>query len=417
METVDWDRLYEAVKGPVPAPVVTGFNANIDRIIPVTAALLSALLTQEGPGFSILHERLLRSMRYCTADELFIGCQEGFCRFLDFFSADGIPAIGGQAAIAAIQLRRIGMAPVTCAVPAAGPLTRGMLQTAGIHPASFGPGTRERSDTVHLIFEYSPGLVPLAAGVVPRNNRLIVSPVHDPSTAIVPADGEDSFLEQVAACSRAFLSGYQYLRTEEEFTAAAAQLRKIRTVHPRMRTHVECVSGLQPEVLSLMLQHILPETDSIGLNEHELGLYARVLGGPDREPAAGPAASPVNLVRQAITLARATGAARIHVHTFGYYLAILRTGAILPAPSRDALLFSAREAAQAAGGAPVVLSPEGLRAYAGIDAAFGPGRAPGIFQAGDHFIVVVPTQIAQDVRKTTGLGDILSSTAFVADPF
>jgi ADP-dependent phosphofructokinase/glucokinase len=417
MDAGDWEDLYRYVQGPQPAPVVTGFNANIDQIIPVTAALMGSLARQDGPDFATLHKRLLHSMRYCTADEIFISDRQVFSGFVKFFSDDGSPAIGGQAAIAAIQMRRIGMSPVICAVPAAGPQTREMMLQAGIHPGSFGQETTEHPDIIHLIFEHRPGLVPIADGVVPRSNRLIVSPVHDHSTALIPANGEDSFRKQVAACRHAFLSGYQYLRTEQEFVAAAGQLRRIRAIHPLMRTHVECVSGLEPQVLLLMLRHILTETDSIGLNEHELGMYARVLGEPERQPAADLPIFPVDLVREAIALAQATGAARIHIHTFGFYIAILEGGTIRPELSRDALLFAAKETAKEAGGTGRGLSREGLLAYAAVRETFGPEEARGIFRSENRVVVLVPTYVSQEIRKTTGLGDILSSTAFVADPF
>ena len=90
----------------------------------------------------------------------------------------------------------------------------------------------------------------------------------------------DSFLEQIASCRRAFLSGYQYLRTEQEFVTAARQIRMIRNVHPLMRTHVECVSGADRNVMAMMLRHIIPNTDSIGLNERELGLFMHALRAP-----------------------------------------------------------------------------------------------------------------------------------------
>jgi ADP-dependent phosphofructokinase/glucokinase len=32
-------------------------------------------------------------------------------------------------------------------------------------------------------------------------------------------------------------------------------------------------------------------------------------------------------------------------------------------------------------------------------------------------VILVPTYISQNINKTTGLGDMLSSTAFVADQF
>jgi ADP-dependent phosphofructokinase/glucokinase len=56
-------------------------------------------------------------------------------------------------------------------------------------------------------------------------------------------------------------------------------------------------------------------------------------------------------------------------------------------------------------------------AYAAVREVFGPDRPRGIFRVDDRVVVLVPTYISQNVQKTTGFGDILSSTAFVADRF
>ena len=415
--TGTWADLYQSLQRPEPGPVMTGFNANIDRVIPVTRALLDDLRQQTGPGFGTLIDHLEQSMRHCSADEMVIEDPAVFHTLSGFFSTAGSLAIGGQAGIAAIQMRMLNIAPVTCAVPGAGPHTRTMLQDAGIIPLTFDPGTGDNPDIIHLIFEYSPGLVPVAGGVVPRSNRFIVSPAHDPSTVLIPGIREDSFLEQIATCRRAFLSGYQYLRTEQEFVTAARQLLRIRGVHPRMRTHVECVSGATPSVLSMMLDNILKNTDSIGLNEHELAMFIQALGAPDQRLSEVLPSSPVALVRDALALAHATGVPRLHLHTFGYYILVLKPGVGQPGLSRNALFVAARQTADAAGGSGQVLSREGLQAYSDIRTDFGPDESPGIFRIGDRIVVIIPTWISQNIKKTTGLGDILSSTAFVADPF
>ena len=417
MDTGTWAELYQSVKRPQACPVLTGFNANIDRIITVTPGLLRDLKTQAGPGFGALLKGLEHSMRYCSADEMVIGDSSGFPAISDFFSTTGSLAPGGQAGIAAIQMRRLNIASVTCAVPGAGPLTRTMLRDAGVCPISFEPETGDNSDSVHLVFEYEPGLVPVARGVVSRSNRFIVSPAHDPSDVIIPKEQESVFLEQIAGCWRAFLSGYQFLQTEQEFVTAARQLGRIRGIHSRMRTHVECVSGVLPRILPLLLDHILKNTDSIGLNEQELGIFTRALGEPEQRSPAVPQSSPVALVQDALSLVHATGVPRLHLHTFGNYILILKPGTGNPELSRNALLVAAEEAAGAAGGSGPVLSQEGVRAYAEIRTAFGPDESPGIFVTGDRIVVIIPTLIAHPVQKTTGLGDIISSTAFVADPF
>jgi ADP-dependent phosphofructokinase/glucokinase len=244
-----------------------------------------------------------------------------------------------------------------------------------------------------------------------------VSPVHNASTVIIPDAAVHSFLEQISACRRAFLSGYQYLRTEQEFVTAAQQIRLIRSVHPLMRTHVECVSGTDRNGVAMMLRHIFPNTDSIGLNERELGLFMHALQAPDPASVAVLPASPVACVRDAIALADATGLPRVHLHTFGYYILILKSETSKPELSRNALLFAARVTASTAGGEEQILSPEGTRAYEAIREVFGPDEMPGIFRKDDRVIILVPTCISQNIQKTTGLGDILSSTAFVADRF
>ena len=73
--------------------------------------------------------------------------------------------------------------------------------------------------------------------------------------------------------------------------------------------------------------------------------------------------------------------------------------------------------ADTAGPGNQVLSGEGLRAYAEIQKLFGPDEIPGIFNIHDWIVILVPAYIAKNVQKTTGLGDILSSTAFIADTF
>jgi ADP-dependent phosphofructokinase/glucokinase len=417
MNTGVWENLYQSIQIPRLDPVVTGFNANIDRVIPVTPDILRSLEHLAVHGFDTIHDRLKQSMRYCTADEIFIREPSVYARLLQSFSRSGVLSLGGQAGIAAVHLRSLGMPSVTCAVPGAGPMTCTLLQEAGAFPMTFEPEASDRSDIIHLIFEYSPGLVPIADGVVPRSNRFIVSPAHNSSTVLIPQASVNTFLEQIIACRRAFLSGYQYLQTHHEFVTAARQIRMIQRVNPLMRTHVECVSGADRKVMTMMLRYIIPNTDSMGLNERELGLFTHVLRAHDPASAAIVPSSPVDCIRHAIALADATDVPRIHLHTFGYYLLILKSETPTPELSRNALLFAARVTANAAGLKEQVLSREGLLAYAAVRDMLGPDEAPGIFRYDNRIIVLIPTYISPHIQKTTGLGDILSSTAFVADQF
>ena len=53
-------------------PVMTGFNANVDRVIRVTPALLKSFEQHEVPGFDAILPRMKESMRFSAADEVVI---------------------------------------------------------------------------------------------------------------------------------------------------------------------------------------------------------------------------------------------------------------------------------------------------------------------------------------------------------
>lgn len=412
-----WEDLYQSLQKPQMDPVMTGFNANIDRIIQMTPGMLESFEQHALGGFDTILPRLKQSMSSCSADEMIISEPARYHELSGYFSSTGTLSVGGQAGIAAVHLKRFGIQHVTCVIPAAGQQTCALLEKAGVIPLTFASAGGGQSDNIHLVFEYAPYMVPLADGVIPRNNRFIVSPLHDSSSVVIPEAAVNSFQQRISACRRAFLSGYQYLQTEQEFITAARQIRRIRTVHPCMRTHVECVSGADRPVMALMLRHIFPHTDSIGLNERELGLFMHVVRGSSPAFTGIPSNSPVALVRDALALADATGVSRIHLHTFGYYVLILKSEITEPEVSRNALLLAARVAADTVGPKGAVLSQEGLLAYASVQDAYGPDDTTGIFTDNGHTVIIIPTWISRNIQKTAGLGDIISSTAFVADHF
>jgi ADP-dependent phosphofructokinase/glucokinase len=119
----------------------------------------------------------------------------------------------------------------------------------------------------------------------------------------------------------------------------------------------------------------------------------------------------------ALELCRVLDLKRLHVHTFGYYILIIRGDTVDAGRSRNALLYAAREVATAAGGTGTGISADGISAVMMAEQSFGPPVSPGIFKEDSCWILVVPTLIARGITKSSGLGDILSSTAFVADEF
>jgi ADP-dependent phosphofructokinase/glucokinase len=353
-------------------------------------------------------------MQTCTADELFIRDPVVYQQFIRHFR--GCDVIGGQAGIAAVHLMSAGAEGAICIAPSMGGITWGMLREAGVMIPGASGGTVDQPDTIHLVFEYPPGLVPLAEGAVPRNNRFIVSPLHDPSTVILDSDTMREFRNAASTCTRAFLSGYQYLTSEREFLIAAGQIVEAKKQNPSLRIHVEWVTVTNHEITGHFIRHILPRADSLGLNEQELGLVYQGLNPAVARNHGETFRSASVLAKQAIEICQSTGLIRLHLHTFGYYIVVCKDP-LHPEKTRDALLFASRSAVQAAGGTEYGIVAEGLRAIEDIAGAFGREVSPGIFNSGEYCVIVIPSLIARGIVKTAGMGDRISSLAFVADPF
>ncbi len=416
MVDITWQKLYDNACFKTPTSTIVGFNVNLDRVITVTTTLLTSALF-DLPELSELRSRLVHSMSTCTAEEWFVTDQQQYQRFTRIFAACGHLVIGGQAGIAAVHLASTGISDVLCITHSPGPETKKILDEAGVHLMNVGAKIEQFSDVIHLIFEYAPGLVPMVDEVIPRNNRFIVSPVHPPESVLIMSDKMDAFNAGISQYTRAFLSGYQYLQTEEEFSCAAIQILQLKKYNPDMRIHVECVSVTDNRVISSFIHHILPVTDSIGLNENELVLLLHCLDPQNPEYKFPKKLSPVQQVNGALNACKKLGLKRLHLHTFGYYVLVIRNECAQPEASLNALLFASRTVARATQGSGGEISPLGICAYDEINRIYGPPLSKGIFRNNTHTIVMIPTIIVKNIMKSSGLGDILSSSAFVADQF
>jgi ADP-dependent phosphofructokinase/glucokinase len=411
MEDRTWRDIYRNLEPPRLGRIIVGFNVNIDRAIPVTKDLLRALPPLHGE-MAMFQDRLYQSMHTCTADELFVRDARQYRQFIHHFP--GSSAIGGQAGIAAVQLASAGAPGVICIAPCMGIATRTLLREAGVAIPGRLQVPAEQPDAVHLVFEHSPGLVPLAPGVVPRNNRFIVSPLHDPATVLLKGEMLKEFRNAAASCDRAFLSGYQYLTSDREFLIAAEQLHGAKKQNPDLVIHTEWVGVADCAITGRFIRHIVPHAHRLGVNERELGFLYRCLQTGMSRDRGQTDYSASTLALQALEICRSTGLMRLHVHTFGYYVAVCKDHRD-PKKTRDALLSASRIAAHAAGGNTSGIVPEGLRALEHTTAAFGPELSPGIFHTGEYHVIVIPSLIADDITKTAGMGDRISSLAFAAE--
>jgi ADP-dependent phosphofructokinase/glucokinase len=410
-----WQDRYRRVHHPTLPESCTGFNANIDVIIPVTKEFISSELLAQ-VEFSEFRSRLVHSMEYCTAEEWFISDIPAYQKISTAFSGQGNTVIGGQAGIASVHLASIGIQNVLCLVSCAGPKTLGILTSTRVRPVSVPCRRPAVADTFHLIFEYSPGIIPVAEGVVPRNNRFIVSPVHDPATVLIPDESLDEVSRTIAKCRRAFISGYQYLQTDTQFQAAAGQIRALKSKNRHLAIHIECVATSDNDIIKGFLDHILKDADSAGMNEHELLQFLDFLEGNNILHDRNRQLSPIDIVEGAVKICKKTGIRRLHVHTFGYYVLVLDPVFAFPSESQNALLFASTTVADVAGKEYARISEAGIDALRQVSAIYRE-KEPGIISVDEYTVVIIPTIISYNITRTTGLGDILSSTAFVADRF
>jgi ADP-dependent phosphofructokinase/glucokinase len=203
----------------------------------------------------------------------------------------------------------------------------------------------------------------------------------------------------------------------EEFLQEADQILFMKKNNNRMRIHVECVSVTDTRVISGFVHHILRVADSIGLNEYELVLLLQCLDPQNAKEGIAEILTPVQQVKRALEICKKSGLKRLHLHTFGYYVLVTRNDCAHPGASLNALLVASRAVAQAAQGTHAEISPIGMSAYRDIEKRFGPPVSEGVFRNATHTIIMIPTIIVKDILKSSGLGDILSSRAFVADQF
>ncbi|MGC9326653.1 MAG: ADP-dependent glucokinase/phosphofructokinase, partial [Candidatus Hinthialibacter sp.] len=118
---------------------------------------------------------------------------------------------------------------------------------------------------------------------------------------------------------------------------------------------------------------------------------------------------------------------RIHFHNLGYYLCLEREPWSSPETSRDALLFAAAMAAARAQnglfsrledveeGLHPAVDSSGLNELAALAERLGQSQLAetGIGRFEDYHLFMIPTRLVKNPMFTVGLGDTISSGAFL----
>ncbi|MBW6462136.1 MAG: hypothetical protein K0B07_03765 [DPANN group archaeon] len=435
--------------------IFVAFNTNMDAIEHITPDFLRLLeidkfnFKQNATAKDIrslddFRTGLLVSMELGKAMEWVIEDTKTYNQLLDSIKYDSY-RIGGQAGIVANVLSHLGMKNITIYNPKLSEAEADMYdskikafrvsKTKDTVTSIKANGAFSKDDTpkINLIFEYKKGMVVKTKGhtfTVPRTNRFIVS--YRPK-------GREPFFDEVYAnnlkvvlkdINRAFLSGYQSLSTDTEFFKAKVQLGLMRNANPKMKIHFEFTSEEDLKKVSNIIKYILPEVDSLGCNERETCILLKAMGEKelaDNIQHSGYSAQ--ELYEGIRNIKLKTGLRRIHAHNINYMLCISDKDYADPKTTRDALLFCVKSAfAKSINGFihhavdielgnDVPVNPDGLKQIALIDKHLNNKVGIGIYSVGKNYLVVVPTKLGGHAKVTVGLGDTVSSTAFVGDLF
>lgn len=298
----------------------------------------------------------------------------------------------------------------------------------------------EELKALHLIIEYPEGYEVEFGRVrfrTPRANRFIAG--WNPTNSQLRIN--ESFRRGLLATAGRFghfiISGFHILAEEypdgstyrECLLPVAEFAREARAANPHLRLHCEFASIGSPLIRRGIFDWILPEMDSLGLNEVELPALLASAGEEGLAAECKAAESPVPFLEGARKVMERTGLARLHFHNLGYYFVLARPGYGDPADTREALLLTAVLAAartaggrtgppeEMAAGLSEPLSEVGLAALDALADHLGDldfaGTGAGEFAG--YRLTCVPTRIVKDPVLTVGLGDLISSAAFVFD--
>ncbi|HEY8531256.1 MAG TPA: ADP-dependent glucokinase/phosphofructokinase, partial [Limnochorda sp.] len=207
------------------------------------------------------------------------------------------PTVGGNSGNMALALADLGFPRVLVFTPPLHPTLARLLAQApqiqvlageGAVPIAAAP-VQAREGALHWIFEYPPGMelhLPGRAVTATRANRFIAA--WNPGNHRL-AEGTQwlhAFAPHAARFSHLILSGFQLLSetypdgtTFETWAAPLlAALAAVRQHAPGLLIHYEWASMASPKIRAYLLRELLPQVDSLGLNEAELALMAHDLG-------------------------------------------------------------------------------------------------------------------------------------------
>ncbi|WP_048058378.1 ADP-specific glucokinase [Pyrococcus yayanosii] len=443
--TEAFHKVTEAL--PQVRGVLLAYNTNIDAIKYLDSQDLEDRIERIGREKVLkyseeLPERITRvehllggilwSIRRGKAAELFVeSCSVRF--YMKMWGWDEL-RIGGQVGIMANLLGGVYGVPVIAHVPQLsrlqaslfldGPIYVPKLECGKlklVHPRKFW---RDEENCIHYIYEFPRGFR-VFDFEAPRENRFIGSADdYNPNLYIRP-EFREAFEEITEKAELAIISGLQAL-TKENYKEPFVEIGRHLDVLSAKGIPVHLEFAFTPdEAVRRKLVEILGRFTSVGLNEVELASIMEILGEKaisERLLKTEPI-DPLIVIDAMNILMDRTGIERIHFHTYGYYLALTSYHG---EEVRDALLFASLAAAAKAMKGNITGLKDVRKALAvptnekalifeeKLEREFSEFER-GVAKLEDKQLVFVPTKIVVSPKSTVGIGDTISSSAFVGE--
>lgn len=340
-------------------------------------------------------------------------------------------AIGGNAPVMANRFAREGIAKVLLGAT----FTQDTAVQGLLKPVILAGNTSawKRDNDVHLILEYARG-AKWGQYTASRANRLIV---HSDVNNAMLASLED--FEKDLADFNARLVVIGGLQMMDSFAYEEGERRKllsrVRNVLAKQkdstRVHFEMASISSEELLSEILDLVVPYADSLGMNEQELAilhgklLYNKIITVSDSNPRVATALDHMRNVFELLGRRQPTDGrrlTRLHVHTLAYQAFMVVKGS----PWKNTAAAAAKAALTAFRYTCASADVDIKKARVIMDESFSstlqpsaqrvpvdPASPVSCWEEGDLDICVAPVLVCTEVFQTAGGGDNISSAGLV----
>ncbi|WP_169738674.1 ADP-specific glucokinase [Palaeococcus pacificus] len=449
-----WKRLYvdafERTTNVLPKVrgVLLAYNTNIDaikyldkedlekRVEEVGRENVFEFIEKPSEKVSSLEELfagILRSIKYGKAMEWFVENNE-VRAYLKEWGWDEL-RIGGQAGIMANLLGGVYNIPTIVHVPQNSEIQAKLFVDGPIYVPVFENGElklfhpkeaiEREEDLIHYIYEFPRGFKVFDIEA-PRENRFIANADDYNARVYMRQEFREHFKRIAERVDLAVISGLQVLKEyypdgttyKDVLSRVESQLNILNRLG--VKSHFEFAYTAN-EVVREDLISMLTKFTSVGLNEVELASLMQIIG--DDTLAQEVLHADVFAVIDAMHLLMdETGIERIHFHTYGYYMALTQYSGD---EVRDALLFAALAAAgkamygnlekmiQIRDALSVSTNERAFPLIEALEKEF--GMEDGVIDMTDRQLAFVPTKIVASPKSTVGIGDTISSSAFVGE--